>query len=409
MHNRSYWHATLDQPALPTTALPAVAETVVLGAGIHGAAAAYWLARAGMAPLLIDRAGPAAGATGHNGGLCVTGTAEVYPDAIARLGHADARAIWARSAEGFALLQAIVAEEQIACDLRPGGTLTLALGEAHLAGFRRSIVALAADDFHQELLDRPAAEALLGLPLGPEILGGKYNPHAATLHSARLVYGLLSAAVRHGARLCWGAEVTGIAADAAGVRLQTSQGALSAGAVVVALNAWSGDLLPFLKGVITPVRGQALATAPFAPTLPCGFGAPLTPTGEYGQQTATGALIFGGCRAAAPGGDSGVRDMQPSAEVQAALDAGLTRLFPTLAGVPVERRWAGLMGFTPDYVPVAGAAPGLPGVWFAGGFSGHGMPFAPIFGRLLAEAVATGATPAALAPFRLDRPGLASA
>ena len=409
MHKRSYWHATLEQPALPTTALPAVAETVVLGAGIHGAAAAYWLARAGMAPLLIDRAGPAAGATGHNGGLCVTGTAEAYPDAIARLGHADARAIWALSAEGFALLQAIVAEEQIACDLRPGGTLNLALGEAHLAGFRRSIAALAADDFHQELLDRPAVEALLGLPLGPEILGGKYNPHAATLHSARLVYGLLAAAVRHGARLCWGAEATGIAADAAGVRLQTSQGALSAGAVVVALNAWSGDLLPFLKGVITPVRGQALSTAPFAPTLPCGFGASLTPTGEYGQQTATGALIFGGCRAAAPGGDISVRDTQPSDEVQAALDAGLTRLFPTLAGVPVARRWAGLMGFTPDYIPVAGAAPGLPGVWFAGGFSGHGMPFAPIFGRLLAEAVAKGATPAALAPFRLDRSGLASA
>jgi len=101
--------------------------------------------------------------------------------------------------------------------------------------------------------------------------------------------------------------------------------------------------------------------------------------------------------------------MEPSDEVQTALDAGLARLFPTLAGVPVERRWAGLMGFTPDYVPVAGAAPELPGVWFAGGFSGHGMPFAPIFGRLLAEAVATGATPAALAPFRLDRPGLAPA
>jgi glycine/D-amino acid oxidase-like deaminating enzyme len=65
------------------------------------------------------------------------------------------------------------------------------------------------------------------------------------------------------------------------------------------------------------------------------------------------------------------------------------------------------MAFTPDYLPIVDAAPGLPGVWFAGGFCGHGMPFAPIFGRLLAEAATTGVAPAALAPFRLDRPTLA--
>jgi glycine/D-amino acid oxidase-like deaminating enzyme len=407
MHT-SHWQATLDRSALPGTELPATAEVVVVGAGIHGAAAAYWLARAGLAPLLVERTGPAAGATGHNGGLCVTGTAEPYPAAIERIGHADAQAIWALSAEGLALLQAIVAEEQIACDLRLGGTLTFALDDAHLAGFRRSIATLAADGFHQQLLDRTAAEALVGLPLGHEILGGKLNPHAATLHSARLVHGLLAAAARHGARFAWGVEVAALNTSPAGVRVTTNAGSISTGAAVVTVNAWSGELLPSLRGLITPVRGQALATAPISADLPCGFGAPITPTGEYGQQTASGALIFGGCRAAAPGQDVGVREPAPSAPVQEALNAALTRLFPSLAGVPIAHRWAGPMAFTPDFVPLAGAAPDLPGVWFAGGFSGHGMPFAPIFGRLLAEAVTTGTTPAALAPFRLDRPSLAT-
>lgn len=405
MHS-SHWHATLDRPALPVVDLPASAEVVVIGAGVHGAAAGYWLAGAGAAPLILDRTGPAAGATGHNGGLCVTGTAEVYPDAIARLGHADARAVWALSAEGLTLLQAVIAEEGIACDLRVGGTLNLALAEAHLAGFQRSAAALAADGFHQEIVDRKAAESLLGLPLGPEVLGGKYNPHAATLHSARLVHGLLAAASRHGARLCWGTEVAGLSAAPDGVRIATSRGSILARAVVVTTNAWSGDLLPFLRDLVTPVRGQALATAPVPAALTCGYGAPITPTGEYGQQTADGSIIFGGCRANAPDRDVGVRELAPSTEVQDALDAALPRLFPSLAAVPIARRWGAPMAFSPDYLPIAGAAPDLPGVWFAGGFSGHGMPFAPIFGRLFAEAVATGATPAALAPFRLDRPTL---
>lgn len=406
MHTTSHWHATLDRPALPGAELPAAAEVIVVGAGVHGAAAAYWLARAGLAPVVLERSGPGAGASGNNGGLCITGTAEVYPDAVKRLGHADARAVWALSAEGLALLQTIVAEEGIRCDLRVGGNLNLALSEAALAGYRRSIAALAADGFHHELLDRAACEALLGLPLGAEVVGGKFNPHAATLHSARLVHGLLAAAARRGARLCWGVEVAALGAGPAGVRAETSRGPVSAGAAVVAVNAWSAGLLPFLAGLITPVRGQALATAPVVGALPCGFGAAVTPTGEYGQQAADGSVIFGGCRAAAPAWDVGVLATEPGDEVQAALDAAMQRLFPTLAAVPIARRWAGPMAFTPDFLPVAGAAPGLPGVWFAGGFSGHGMPFAPVFGRMLAEAVAAGAAPAGLAPFRLDRPTL---
>lgn len=399
----SHWHATLSRPALPVVDLPSVAEVIVVGGGVHGAAAAYWLARAGAAPLLLDRVGLAAGASGHNGGLCVTGTAEGYLDTAARHGREQARAAWAISEEGFALLRQIVAEEAIDCDLRPCGQISFALSEAQLAEQRRVVAALTADGIAMELLDRSELQALTPTPLGPEVVGGKRNPNAAALHSARLVHGLLAAAVRHGARLSMGVEVIGLEAAPGGVRVLTSKGSVSAGAVVIALNAWSSDLLPTLSGLITPVRGQAMATAPIAPALPYAFGVSFTPTGEYGQQTSSGALIFGGFRAVAPERDVGVREMVPTPEVQAAIDAALPRLFPALAGLSVAQRWAGLMAFTPDYLPIADAAPNLPGVWFAGGFCGHGMPFAPIFGRLLAEAVTSGATPAALAPFRLSR------
>lgn len=406
MHT-SHWHATLDRPALPDDDLPPRADVAVVGGGVLGAMATYWLARAGARPVLVERGGPAAGASGNNGGLCITGTAESYPDAVARLGREAAKAIWALTLDGFALLQSVVAEEAIDCQLRPAGHINLALDEAQLEGFRRAAALLREDGFDGvEPLDRAAAAEALGVELGPEVVGGKFNRNAASLHSARLVHGVLAAAARHGARLCWRAEVRALRAGDGRVTLETSRGALEAGAAVVAANAWSGDLLPELAGLIVPVRGQALATARIAPALRCAFGASLTPTGEYGQQTPEGTVIFGGCRTVAPGRDVGVREMVPTDEVQAAMDEALVRLFPALRGVAIERRWAGLMAFTPDHTPVAGAAPGMPGVWFAGGFSGHGMPFSAPLGRLLAEAALSGAAPAALAPLSLGRASL---
>ncbi len=405
--NLSHWHATLERPALPSSDLPRRAEVVVLGGGVLGAFTTYWLARAGAAPVLIERGGPAAGASGHNGGLCVAGAAEGYPDAAARLGRETARAVWSLTLGGLALLQQVTAEEAIACELRPTGNLGLALDEEQLAAFEHGVAMLHEDGFTGvEILDLEAAGDYIGAALGPQVVGAKLNRNAASLHSARLVHGVLAAAARHGARLCWNTEVTGVRSAGGVVTLETGGGQIEAGAAALALNAWSGDLLPALAGLITPVRGQVLATAPAPAMLRCGFGASLTPTGEYGQQTPDGTVIFGGYRAVAPGRDVGVREMAPSAPVQQALDEGLGRLFPALADLPAERRWAGLMGFTPDYLPVAGAAPDLPGVWFAGGFSGHGMPFAAPFGRLLSEAATTGRAPEALAPYRLERASL---
>jgi glycine/D-amino acid oxidase-like deaminating enzyme len=92
--------------------------------------------------------------------------------------------------------------------------------------------------------------------------------------------------------------------------------------------------------------------------------------------------------------------------VTARIEQVLPTLFPELTGLRVARRWAGLMAFTSDHLPVADAVPGLANAWVVGGFSGHGMPYGPILGQLLADAVTTGRTPDELAPLRIDRPTL---
>jgi gamma-glutamylputrescine oxidase len=400
----SYWHA--GAPAAPATeSLPARSGVVVVGGGLLGACAAYWLARAGAQVTLVEQGAPAFGATGRNGGFMVVGTAESYPAAIERLGHSAARTIMQITIDSRQLLRAVSGEEQLNCQYREAGRVNLELNEEERAAHARSVAALRADGFDAEQIDRAQLQELITTPLAPEIVGAIYSREDGLLHSAQFIHGMLSAAQRHGARLC-AATVTGIARDGGGVRVETSQGSISADSVVLAVNAWSDQLVPELRGVITPVRGQILNYAPTQKVFHCGVGGAITPTGEYWHQTPDGSIVLGGCRAIAPGGEVGMLEDGTTPEVQAALEGVFPRLFPELRGLRVERRWSGPMAFTRDYTPIADRVPGIDRAWFVGGFCGHGMPFGLRLGQLLAEAATSGTAPETLAPLRLDRPTL---
>src|SRR5215469_14307598 len=229
MDSVSYWQHTSNQVTLSAD-LPPRADVAVVGAGLLGAATSYWLARKGLSVVLLERATPAYGATGRNGGIVSVGPAEAYVAAVLRLGHETARAIWMLTLENRALLRQVLAEEGIACDYREPGHLSLALGSEQLTSQSAIVAALQADGFTATLLDREQAQALIGTPLGPEITGGKFLPGNGLVHSARLVHGLVGAAQRHGARACM-ATVTQVLPKSPGALVRTLQTDLHAEAV----------------------------------------------------------------------------------------------------------------------------------------------------------------------------------
>jgi gamma-glutamylputrescine oxidase len=401
----SYWHRTTSfEPRHDS--LPASIDVAVIGGGFLGSSITYWLARLGVKVALLERGVIAAGASGRNGGLMIASTTSSYSDSIKRFGHDNARGVLQLTIDSRATLRQVLAEEGIDADYREHGNITLSLGEAELAEDKAEVEALNRDGFAGELLDRQQLQEHIHTPLGELISGGIYKPENGQLHSAKFVRGLAAAAQRRGALLCAEVEVQTISPDGEGVLIETNQGTLRAGSLVVAVNAWSSTLIPELKDVITPVRGQVLAYAPTKPVFACGVGAGLTSTGEYWQQTLDGSIVLGGCRAIAPNGEYGVLPLALNDPVQNALDDVFPRLFPQLEGLEVAHRWAGPMAFTKDYTAIADRVPGLANGWFVGGFSGHGMPFGMCLGPALAEAVATGQAPQALSYFRLDRPTL---
>ncbi|MEO3801981.1 FAD-binding oxidoreductase [Nonomuraea sp. B1E8] len=384
--------------------LPGKAEVVVIGGGLLGVSTAYWLAEAGLDPLLLEAGVPGAGASGRNAGFVGPGLAMPYQQAVAMLGRTQAREVHRSTIGNVALVRQLVAKEDIDCELSADGQLSLALGQAQGNAARKRAELLTADGFPIDVVEREELGRFIGTPVAAHVSGGLYKPDAVSVNPMRLVAGLAQAARRRGAQIMSGVQVRSIARNHGRIQLQTSAGPLSCAAAVVAVNAWTPALVPQAAGLVTPARAQMLAYAPAAPVFRVPTGGSVSPTGEYWRQTADGQIIIGGRRDLDVG--FATTAQTPTNEVQAAVERVLPGLFPELDLPPVTTRWAGAMARTPDQMPIAGSVPDVPSAWFAVGCNGHGLAFAAFLGYALAQAVIDRHIPDVLEPFSPTRPTL---
>lgn len=389
----SIWHAHRPR-TFEAADPPPTCEVAVVGGGFAGVSAATELARSGADVVLLEAGRLGAGASGRNAGFLLGGAAKDFLGVSTSSGLPTARLMMALAEENRR--KVLDLRERSGRDLsyEPTGSYFLSADDeeaSHLAEVGR---AMRAGGYQVEDADASQAGATLSQAgYGP----GLFFPGDGQIHPVELLYALAEEAHHAGARIVEGAQVEGLArGNGAGFTITSRRGKTHAHTVVLALNAYTASLLPQAKAFIEPVRGQVLATQPVPKTLAApvyadrGF--------RYNRQLQDGTLIIGGYRNAALDEEVGW-DLALNERVQSLLDEEAHRIS---AGARAHRRWCGIMGMTPDALPVVGEVED--NLFLIGGFSGHGVALAPILGEYLAQMVTgvRGALPP-LDPMRFTR------
>ncbi|MGP3980148.1 NAD(P)/FAD-dependent oxidoreductase [Streptomyces sp. KR80] len=371
------------------------AELIVVGAGVVGAACAYYAARAGLSVTVIDRGPVAGGTTGAGEGNLLVSDKEPGPELDLALLSTQ---LWRELA---ALLPPRIEYEA-------KGGLVVASDAARMRALRNFAAAQQQAGVKAEEI--PADRLRDFEPhLAPELAGGFRYPQDAQVQPALAAAHLLRAS---GARLRLGEEVTEVLTGANGeVRgVRTPAGDIHAPYVVNAAGAWASELAR-LAGVYLPVlprRGFVLVTEPLPRVVrhkvyaadyvaDVASGSATLQTSAVVEGTPAGPVLIGASR------ERVGFDRRLSVAVIRRLAAQATALFPVLAGVRAMRTYAGFRPYLPDHLPAIGPDPDVPGLLHACGHEGAGIGLAPATGLLIAQLTSGGELPLNVAPFSPGR------
>ncbi|VBT48057.1 NAD(P)/FAD-dependent oxidoreductase [Burkholderia pseudomallei] len=380
-HAASYYAATVND----TTRHPPLEGTIdadvcVIGAGLTGISAALNLAERGHSVAVLEASKVGWAASGRNGGQLIGGFACGIDAFEPYLNADEIRLVWDMGLETLAIAKERIAKHAIDCAFVPG-YLSAANKPRDVDALRRSRDE-AARRFGYTRLRYVERDALAQYMQSSRYLGGLFDPDSGHLHPLNYTLGLARAAVASGARIHEDSAVTRIASEAGGHVVSTARGAVRARFVVLACNAFLGALAPALSRKIMPVGTYVIATEPLgeararalmpAQAAICDSRFAL----DYFRPTPDARLLWGG--------KVSYSTLEPR-KLADAMRRDMLKTFPQLADVTIEHAWGGFVDITMNRAPHFGRL--TPTVYFAQGFSGHGVNTTGLAGKLIAEAI----------------------
>lgn len=355
------------------------ADVCVIGGGFTGLSAALNLAEQGFDVVLLEAERIGFGASGRCGGLVGSGQRKDIFETEKAFGYERSRQLWDFAELAKNEIRQRVVKHKIPCDLQDGQLV--GVHKKRYQGWPQEL-----SDALAERYDYPFCQSLDAKQTRERVatdgfLEALYDSQALALHPLNYTLGLAGAAAEAGVRIFERSRVQGYSRTDPAV-VKTSQGSVKANFVVLACNGYLDKLERRVARKIMPINNFMIATETLgeqrARELIDGrFGIHDTRfVVDYFRLSEDHRLLFGG-------GENYRREFP--ADISGFVRPYMLKLFPQLDDARIDYAWGGTLSVTVNRLPHFGRL--KPNVYFAQGYSGHGISTANFAGKIIAEAI----------------------
>ncbi len=365
-------------PARPELVGEVETDVCVIGAGYTGLSTALFLLENGFKVSIVEAAKVGFGASGRNGGQIVNSYSRDI-DVIERtVGPKQAQLMGQMAFEGGRIIRERIAKYDIKCDLKDGGVFAAFTAKQmkHLEAQKKLW-----ERFGHTQLEIMDAKRIREVVKTENYIGGMLDMSGGHIHPLNLALGEAAAVESLGGIIYEQSPAVRIDRGANPV-VHTPQGRVKAKFIVVAGNAYLGNLVPELAAKTMPCGSQVVATEPLSEEV----AKSLLPNDycvedcnyllDYFRLTGDRRLIYGG------GVVYGAKD---PANIEAMIRPMMLKTFPQLKDVKIDFAWTGNFLLTLSRLPQVGRIGD--NIYYSQGCSGHGVTYTHLAGKILAEAM----------------------
>jgi gamma-glutamylputrescine oxidase len=378
-HVKSWYAASIGTPwQRDALAENLSVDVCILGAGITGLSTAIECAKAGLKVAVLEAQQVGWGASGRSGGQAIFGYGCDQHKITAMLGLEDSRKLFDFSVEGLKIIHDNCREFTIDCDWQAGHA-HVAIKPRHTDELKHWQEDLE-KNFSYSLLwwDKQALQSQLA---SSRYIGALYDINSGHLHPLKYTLGLAKAAESLGVKIYEHSAVTELQRGTKPV-FKTERGQVTCDYAVLAGNAYVKGIAPELDYKIMPVGTYIGATAPLDQSLANALiknnmaVADINWALDYFRLSKDNRLLFGG-RAS--------YSTLPPPNLRGVMARRMTRVFPQLENLKFDYVWGGFVDISFNRAPHWGRLG--KNIYFAQGFSGHGIAATGLAGRIISEAI----------------------
>ncbi|MFY0663759.1 MAG: FAD-binding oxidoreductase [Natronospirillum sp.] len=379
-HTGSYYAASANpSPERPPLRESLDTQVCIIGAGYTGLSSALHLAEAGYKVVVLEAARIAYGASGRNGGQLVNSYSRDIDVIERNYGTEMAKTLGGMAFEGAQIIKERIAKYDIKCDFRPGGMFA-ALNKKQFKGLEHHKALWERFGYNElELLD---AEQTRSYIASDRYTGALLDKGAGHIHPLNLALGEAAAVESLGGQIFEDSKVIQIERKERPEVITESGGKVTCDYLVIAGNAYLGGLVPELAAKSMPCGTQIITTQvldddvakSLIPGMQCVEDSNYKL--DYYRITGDNRLLYGGGTSYG-GGDP--------ASIEAFLRPHLEKTFPQLKGIKFDYAWGGDFLLTLSRLPQFGRL--TPKIYYAQGYSGHGVTTTHLAGKLISEAI----------------------